>query len=78
MELIISKPEERVREIIEWMSCQTTDGHITIQEGHAPFVALLEPQSELIVGRDAERTETIKLPHGYLVVTQKQILIIVA
>lgn len=78
MELIISRPEERLRETVEWVSCQTTDGHITIQEGHAPFVALIAPNSDLIVGRDAERTETIRLPHGYMVVKQTQILIVVA
>lgn len=78
MELIISKPDERIRETVEWVSCQTTDGHITIQAGHAPFVALIQPESELIVGRDSERTETIRLAHGYMVVKPTQILIVVA
>lgn len=78
MELIISKPEERVQKTVTWISCQTTDGHITIQEGHAPLVALIQPDSDLVIGHSAERTETIKLPHGYMVVKPTQVLIVVA
>jgi F0F1-type ATP synthase epsilon subunit len=78
MELIISSATERRRETISWISCQTTEGHITILEGHAPFIALIQPMSELIIGHSAERTETILLTDGYLTVNPTQILIIMA
>lgn len=41
MLLVISKPQEHTEQDVLWVDCQTTEGAITIQPGHAPFVALL-------------------------------------
>ncbi len=76
MLLVISKPQEHTEQDVLWVECQTTEGAIIIQPGHAPFVALLKSNSSITVGLDESRTESIALADGYLMVERDRVLIV--
>lgn len=73
---IISSPSKRTEQTVQWVEFHTEAGSITILPDHAPYQALITPQSIVTMGLDTDRTESITLANGYVRVDRSKVLII--
>lgn len=62
---------------ISWVECQTSQGSLIIQRGHAPLVAILKPLCEVRFENENGVIEAMEISGGIAEVRRDAVLIIV-
>jgi F0F1-type ATP synthase epsilon subunit len=77
MELIIRSPTTVLTKNVEWIEIITSQGSLVIQNGHAPFIALVVSQ-DFILQTTEGIIETFKIPLSIMEVTRKSISLLLS
>lgn len=75
MELHILSPKERKIFTIDWLEITTPAGNMIIQPFHAPFIANIFPNSNVIIAQGAHRT-TINVSVGSIKVASDTVTLL--
>lgn len=70
MDIQILKPESSSTKTVLWLECHTTAGSMIIQEQHAPFVAQLTKNKDILLQLENGKQQTIEVGNGFIHVTR--------
>lgn len=73
---LITPTEKRQYNLI-WLEIETQQGSLVIQPGHAPLIAILAHQSELLMGLHDKTVEQVKVLGGIAHVQRTGVVVIV-
>ncbi len=77
MKFSVIKPHSVVEHIIVWLEINTPAGNMVIQEGHAPMVVEIEPNSELLFMQQNGKQISVFVLQGFIHVTRQNIKLLV-
>lgn len=77
MELQILSVKQNRSMIIEWIFITTASGSRIIGEWHEAMIAILLPGTEVIIGIDNARKESILIEKGIVEVTPQRVMLLI-
>jgi len=73
----VIKPHSVVQHTIVWVEINTPVGNMVIQEGHAPMIVEIEPNSELLFMQPNGKQILMIVLQGFMHVTREEIKLLV-
>lgn len=70
MQLIIQSPTEQQTFDVAWIEVEVISGNLVIMPGHAPTVARLKHQSQIVLGFASNKQEILIVSGGIVEVTR--------
>ena len=77
MKFSVIKPHSVADHIIVWIEINTPVGNMVIQEGHAPMIVEIEPNSELLFMQQNGKQVSMVVLQGFMHVTREEIKLLV-
>jgi F0F1-type ATP synthase epsilon subunit len=78
MLLIIQSPTEQKTFDVAWIEVEVTSGNLVIMPGHAPTVARLKHQSQIVLGFAQNKQEALIASSGIVEITRDMVRIILS
>ena len=76
MNLTLLGPAQKTVYSILWLEVETSLGNFVIQEGHAPILLILKPNTDILISLTNGHSERIGIPGGILEVTRTDALLL--
>ncbi|MBP6869330.1 hypothetical protein KBC04_00380 [Candidatus Babeliales bacterium] len=77
MKFSVISPHSVIHHTIVWIEINTPVGNMVIQEGHAPMVVEIEPNSELLFMQHNGKQISIVVLQGFMHITRQEIKLLV-
>lgn len=77
MKFSVISPHSVVHHIIVWAEINTPVGNMVIQEGHAPMIIEIQPDSELLFMQENGKQVSLIVLQGFMHITRQEIKLLV-